>query len=125
VTLGSLVTFVYNEYYSDGTVKQSLDRAGAVTSYTHDKLKRLLTRGVLNNGQSQATTWTYDPVGNVKTPETPNHDVTTYAYDDLNRLRFETITVNGASQARTYAHDPGEENGTGLITTNLSRLSFP
>jgi RHS repeat-associated protein len=91
-----------------------LDAKGT-TSYTYDKLNRLLT---VIEPSGKVTSYTFDASGNRSTETvTVGSDtiVTTYTYDGQNRLTGTLTTANGQmARAVTYTYD---NNGNQLITT--------
>jgi len=107
------------------------DRAGQVTSYGYDALRRLLTvtdplgktityayllagrRKTRTDGNGNVETWTYDVDGRVATYENALGQITTYSYDTAERLS--TIRAP-TGQTTTLTYDANDR----LIKTSLS-----
>ena len=72
----------YTKYNPHGQVLESLDANNVLTVNTYDLRQRLLSTTV----GGQATTYTYDPVGQLKKVTLPDTSWVGYDYDDAHRL---------------------------------------
>jgi RHS repeat-associated protein len=86
---------------------RSSNANGVSADYSYDNLSRLST--VFDNRQpsgSQATTYSYDDVGNLTNVSAPNGVTTAYAYNSLNRLTSLAVSKGGSTVAG-YAYTLG------------------
>jgi RHS repeat-associated protein len=106
VTAADLGTTQYL-YDNRGLVSQMIAPTGAVTKYTYDADGRLMTRTDPREFAAGSSpndfTWsyTYDPVGRVKSVSEPRGFPTTYDYDELGRLTS-TARLSNFRRQQTY-----------------------
>lgn len=106
------------------------DRAGRVTSYTHNALKRLTES---ENPEGGAVRFGYDGNMNVTSLTDPNGNATSFAYDSQNRLVAQT---DAAGNSVAFAYDPaglltsktnargGKASYTYDVNDNLTQVSY-
>ncbi len=90
VTLGDLKTVTnaankttqYTKYNKHGQLLESIDPNGVVSSFTYDLRQRMLSATV----GGQTTSYTYDPVGQLKKVTRPDTSWVGYDYDPAHRL---------------------------------------
>ncbi len=111
---GKFVTYAYSGCCPH-LVDSVTDRAGRITSYTYDPLKR---RTEMINIEGRVIRYVYDENGNNVQLIDPNNSVTTFDYDLNNRL-VEKICANNKSSS--FAFDNAglldtQTNARGIIT---------
>ncbi|MFT3951682.1 MAG: RHS repeat-associated core domain-containing protein [Oscillospiraceae bacterium] len=87
------------------------EESDRTVAYGYDKLYRLVSEKVTENGATSETTYTYDKVGNRLT-KTENGTETKYSYNNLNQLVSET--------GITYAYD---DNGNLVKKTESGKTT--
>ena len=117
-SLGKVTTFDrYNQY---GQVLQSTDPRGIVTVNTYDLRQRLLT----NTIGGETTTYTYDPVGQLKKVNFDNGTWVGFDYDDAHRQaaaydnkgnRIDYVLDNAGNQTDQHVKDPSGALKRGLV----------
>ena len=95
------LTYTYDAHGNVLTINSS-NTNGASMTYTYDVLNRLATvtdnRIAAQGGPSSATTYSYDPTGNLTGTADPNGVATANVFDPLNRLT-QTCSATGASSS--------------------------
>ncbi len=86
-------------YDAVGNLVSSTDRRGHISSYTFDRLNRVITRTDPPVGSSAAgtTTWFYDDLGNPTTVVDQRGARTEASFDDAGRQRTHTAVVRNGS----------------------------
>ena len=97
---GSYETASYNDTTNTQTI---IDGDGHKTQYSYDFMQRLIgVREYWSASTYNATTYTYDGIGNLVKVVGPNpQQMTNYYYDDLNRL-VKTTYPDGTVQKSNY-----------------------
>lgn len=104
-------TWIYN---ADDTIQQVIDPRGAITNYSYNDARGLLTQISYDPPVSQPTyttipdtptvNFSYDAAGN-RTQMTDGTGSTSYSYDELSRLKSETKTFTGLTGNFTISYD--------------------
>lgn len=87
------------------------DRAGQVTSYAYDAMRRLVSE---TNPVGQTTTYTYFPAGQRKTKTDGNGNVESWTYDVEGRV---ASYANALGQVTSYAYDSAGRLSTVIAPT--------
>jgi RHS repeat-associated protein len=104
--LGNKTTMAYD---GSGRMTSSVEPRGNVTganpdqfrwTYSYDNADHVLTQ---TDPLGNVTTWTYDPVGNLKTVTDAKNRTTTYGYDGADHL---TSVTAPDTTVTSYAYDP-------------------
>lgn len=107
-------TFVYN---AGGDLGSAINGESEATSFTYDLLHRKLTS---TDALSHTTTWTYDANGNILTEKLADNSVTTNEYDEMNRLEKSTDAL---SQVTEYTYN-GADRPLTLKDARANTYSF-
>lgn len=111
----------YTRYNAHGQLEESIDANNRVTTQTWDLRQRLTNR----RSGNETTTWTYDPVGQLKRLTFPDGSWTEYTYDPAHRLtRITDQTGNHLDYTLDNAGNRiGEDvfDPDGTLSTRLSR----
>jgi RHS repeat-associated protein len=120
-------TVLYQHYWSDSSLKDQVDGAGATTSYAYDSLGRLTsvtTPPGVTNASGGTTTYTYDPGGRLTKKQDPGGTCpstacTTYTYDAGNELKTVTYSDGVTPNITNVVYDAdGQRTSMTEGTTN-------
>ncbi len=112
--IGKTRTFAYDYTLNTTTVTNEW---GYQTVNAYDKVNRVktVTEPSSVEGTQRTTSYTYGPLGNVRTVTDPLDNVTTYEYDALGRVDFVKDPLDAVTD---YAYGKNERNGKRVQVTD-------